>query len=338
MKTYLMALALVIGFSPLAASGAIITNGNVSLGVDTLGQLNVRGGTADVVGTRTVGVRWIDGTGNQYESTSHGCLCEGWGLAVNGTSGYANNASGTGGLTALSFTSTATTATSVVQITGTDVQVTHDFALAAETDDLYRVRVTVANTGATAATGLVYRRVMDWDTSPTPFSEYVTIQGTGTTSLLIGSSNDGFASANPLSGALTNISPGCGVLVDFSACGTADHGAGFDFGLADIAAGESYSFDIFYGGAANKTAALAALGAVGAELYSMGWSGLDPDQNGFGTGREITPTFLFAFKGVGGTIIVPPPGPNPVPLPAAGWLLLAGLGALAAKRRRCKLA
>ncbi|MFN3846312.1 MAG: VPLPA-CTERM sorting domain-containing protein, partial [Paracoccaceae bacterium] len=96
---------------------------------------------------------------------------------------------------------------------------------------------------------------------------------------------------------------------------------------------------IFYGGAANKTAALAALGAVGAELYSMGWSYLDANQNGFGdTGREITPTFIFAFKGVGGTVIVPPTGVPPVPLPAAGWMLLAGLGALAASRRRRKAA
>ncbi|MFN7225300.1 MAG: VPLPA-CTERM sorting domain-containing protein, partial [Paracoccaceae bacterium] len=149
----------------------------------------------------------------------------------------------------------------------------------------------------------------------------------------------GFASSNPLSGALGQTSGFCGVLVDFIACGPADHGAGFDFGLADIAAGESYSFDIFYGGAANKTAALAALGAVGAELYSMGWSSSDgTDQDGLSAAGAITPTFIFAFKGVGGTIIVPPPNPNPVPLPAAGWMLLAGLGALAASRRRRKAA
>lgn len=337
MKNYALALALAIGLSPAVATAAIITDGNVSLGVDTLGQLNVPGGVADVVGQTAVGVRWIDPSGTEYESTSHGCLCEGWGLAVGGASGYANNAIGSGGMLGVSFVSDATTATSVVQIIGTDVQVTHSFSLAAETNDLYRVRVTVANTGTTDATGLIYRRVMDWDASPSPFSEYVTIQGTGTTSLLIGSSNDGFANSDPLSGALASIVGGCGVLTDFTACGPADHGAGFDFGLADLAGGESYSFDIFYGGAANKAAALTALGAVGAELYSMGWSYLDPDQNGRGDTGAVTPTFIFAFKGVGGTVIVPP-NPNPVPLPAAGWMLLAGMGALAASRRRRKAA
>ncbi len=338
MKNYALALALAIGLSPAVATAAIITDGNVSLGVDTLGQLNVGGGVADVVGQTAVGVRWIDPSGTQYESTSHGCLCEGWGLAVGGSSGYANNSVGTAGLTSVSFVNDATTATSVVQITGTAVQVTHSFSLAAETNDLYRVRVTVANTGTTDATGLIYRRVMDWDASPTPFDEYVTIQGTGTTSLLIGSSNDGFASSNPLSGALGTIAVGCaGVLTDFTACGPADHGAGFDFGLADLAGGESYSFDIFYGGAANKAAALTALGAVGAELYSMGWSSLDPDQNGRSDAGAVTPTFIFAFKGVGGTVIVPP-NPPAVPLPAAGWMLLAGMGALAASRRRRKAA
>lgn len=35
-----------------------------------------------------------------------------------------------------------------------------------------------------------------------------------------------------------------------------------------------------------------------------------------------------------GPIVTPPPNPNVIPLPAAGWMLLAGLGGLAAMRRR----
>lgn len=319
-----------------SVSAAIVTDGNVSLGVDTYGQLNVGGGTADVVGQTIVGVRWIDPSGTQYESTSHGCLCEGWGLSVDGTNAYSNNAYGTTNMTVESpMVSSATAATTVTRITGTDVTVTHDFALSSATDDLFEVTVTVTNTGAGTASGLTYRRAMDWDTSPTPFNEYVTIGGTATTTLLSYSSDDGFASSmtDPASDLAS-----CGTTVDFTACGPSDHGSVFDFALADLGAGESYTFTIFYGGAANKAAADAALGAVGAELYSYGWSGTDKDQDGFNDSTgAATPTFIFAFKGVGGTVVIPP-NPSAVPLPAAGWLMIAGLGGLAAMGRKRKAA
>ena len=55
-------------------------------------------------------------------------------------------------------------------------------------------------------------------------------------------------------------------------------------------------------------------------LAGRGWVQSDPGAN----------DFLFT-----GTLI-PPPGndPDPVPLPAAGWMLIAGLGGLVAMRRR----
>lgn len=321
-------------FATSVSAASIISDGNVSLGVDTLGNLNISGGTADVAGETDVGARWIDSSGVQYESTSHGCACEGWGLAVDGATGFANNSTGTSGLTSVSFTSTATTATSVVQITGTDVFVTHSFALSSATNDLYEVSVSIENRGPINISSMEYRRNMDWDTSPTPFDEYVTIGGTSTTTLLQSSSADGFASSNPLS-SYNNLTS-CGDTVDFTACGADDHGALFDFNLGGLAAGETYDFKIFYGGAANKTAADAALGAVGAELYSYAWSGSDANQDGVSdTDGALTPTFIFAFAGVGGTVVVPP-DVSPVPLPAGAWLLLGGLGALAGLRRRRK--
>lgn len=306
-----------------ASAAAVIADGNVRLGVLDLGNLNYAG----------VGVQYVDpNTGTSYESTSYGCACEGWGLAVDGTPGFANASTGTAGLTLVSFTSTAESAVSVVTINGTDVRVTHDYHLSAS-EDLMEVTVTIENTGTTAIADLEYRRVMDWDTAPTPFNEYVSIGGTTSTTLLLGSSDQGFSSANPL----TDFSGAtyCPANVDFTACGPKDHGSVFDFGLGGLGAGETYSFSIYYGGSAGLTAANTALGTVGAELYSYGWSGSDADQDGVVDGSTgVAPTFIFAFSGVGGTAVVPNPTASEVPLPAGGVLLLTGLAGFGLLRRR----
>ena len=52
--------------------------------------------------------------------------------------------------------------------------------------------------------------------------------------------------------------------------GPADHGALFDFNFGSVAPGAQVKFTIFYGAAANQQAAMTALGAVGAEAYSLG--------------------------------------------------------------------
>ena len=86
--------------------------------------------------------------------------------------------------------------------------------------------------------------------------------------------------------------------------------------------------------AATEAEALAALGRVKAELYSLGQSSLDPAGTGSGPGGRPTATFIFGFTGVGGDVIVPDPDPAPVPVPASALLLLGGLGSLALARRR----
>lgn len=313
-----------------ANAGAIITDGNVSLGVNDLGQLNVAGGVADVNGETSVGVRWLD-AGIQYESTAQGCLCEGWGVAIadTATSGYANEASGTAGLTSVSFSSTATTATSVVNMND-DLTITHDFALSVS-DNLYRVTVTIENTSGVDIADLLYRRTMDWDTAPTPFDEFVTIGGTALASAVTAANDNGFCSSDPLA-LCTEMTAGS--TGDFIASGPADHGANFDFNFGALAAGESYTFDIFFGGAANKTDAFAALGAVGAEAYSLGWSGLDADQNGFEdvVDGRITPTYIFGFAGVGGVALPP----TDVPEPASIFMFGLALMGLASRRKLFK--
>ncbi|QIE43966.1 VPLPA-CTERM sorting domain-containing protein [Meridianimarinicoccus aquatilis] len=313
---------------------AIIDNGTVQLGVDELGQLNVSGGTASPVsGTTAVGLRHMP-TG--YESTSHGCECEGWGVGIGETevAGYANNAIGTANLTGLSFTSTASTATSTVKLTSGELEVTHSFAPSASTSNLYEVNVAITNTSGVDIADLRYTRTFDWDIEPNAFSEVVTISGTGTTASLLKATNNGFDSSNPFasrstrSGYVENTD-----VVDF---GPADHGANFDFGFGALAAGETFEFSMFYGAAATEASALDALGEVGAELFSLGQPSSDP--LGTGTNGSVdTATFVFGFANVGGTVIIPDPTPQ-VPLPASVLFLTGGIAALGAMRRMKKAA
>lgn len=325
----LAAAAALLGMAGASQAAMIISDGNVKLGVNDLGHLNVAGGTADVVGETGVGLRYIS-EGVEYESTYHGCECEGWGVSANGASGYANVSVGTAGLSLVSFNSTASTATSVTTMSGL-VQVTHDFALAAETDNLFQVTVTIENISGVDIAELLYRRNFDWDTSPSPFNEFVTIGGTAGASAVLAANDNGFCSSNPLSSCSSIL----GNTGDFTAGGPGDIGANFDFNFGTLLANESYTFNIYYGGADNRNAALSALASVGAEVYSFGWSGLDVDQDGFADASgAITPTYIFGFSGVGGTVIVDPNDPIAVNAPASLLLFASGFLALFARRKR----
>jgi hypothetical protein len=167
------------------------------------------------------------------------------------------------------------------------------------------VNVTIENLSGAPIATVQYRRVMDWDVEPTPFNEFVTIDR-GTASALTYTSDDGFASSNPLSGPSSIM--GEGNMVDV---GPADHGALFDFTFGPLGIGGELSFIIFYGGAATEAEAQAALAAVGAEAYSFGQTSDDPAGG--------TPnTFIFAFGKVGGSAIFEPPAVPATPtVPAA---------------------
>lgn len=281
---------------PAPPCGAVISNGTVQLGVNCVGDLNVDG-PASSGGTPVVGLRYVP-TNN--DSTSPGCACEGWGVAdaTTGVSGYANESSGrSDNLTVVSFTSDADSATSVVDV-GSTFRITHDYQPSTKSPNLYTVSVTITNTSA-AVTHTRYRRVMDWDVEPTPFEEVVTLQR-GSAAELVFTSNDGFATADPLAGPSD-----LGLTGSFTDQGPDDHGALFDFDFGSLAPGGSKTFSTYYGAAATEAGAVAALGAVGAESYSFGQPST-PDGPTVGTPN----TFMFAFSSVGGASLFAPDAVN----------------------------
>ena len=287
-----------------------ITNGTILLAVNPTGELNTGDATGSVAGPGDAGLEYVP-TGN--DSTSPGCLCEGWGVADPGSGVWGGadlDTEGEGGtnLVLESFEYTGSTATSVVLVVDeTDApvfRVTHEYVPSTATPNLYQVNVTIENVSGVAIATVQYRRVMDWDIEPTAFDEFVTIDG-GSPSALFYSSDDGFASPNPLSGPSAILFEGNAV-----DSGPDDHGALFDFAFGPLGIDGKISFVIFYGAAATEAEAQAALAAVGAEAYSFGQTSTDPAGG--------TPnTFIFAFGKVGGTPIFPPGGPVVVPPPAA---------------------
>ena len=332
LRAAVVALAVFVGTATSASAQAVITNGTgVALGVNAEGHLNVDpgGSTANpggitVANSSRVGVAFEDdyGAGLQFrDATSPGCFCEGWGVAADGVAGYANVSTDGGAvnLTVASFASTASTAISTVSLTSlAGLTVTHEYKPSAS-PSLYEAVVTITNGTGAAIDEVLYRRVMDWDVPTTEFAEYVTIQG----SLLgdnIETCNNGFWTANPTSACSPIGEPLNSNFVD---SGPADHGALFTFQFDPLAVGESRTFSIFYGAAANEAAALAALGAVGAEgIYSFG----QPSSGANGSPGDRT--FIFGFGGVG----APPIGGAPEP--ATLFLLGSGLATVIARRYR----
>lgn len=311
-----------------AQAGTIIYNtgvagtASVALGVNDDGSLNTTDGNI-VVNSGATGLAYNFGTPGWRDATSPGCLCEGWGVAVPGHAGGASvdNNGGAFNLAVapISGVSGSTVTTMATLASMPSISITHAYSPADNAPGaLFKVNVTITNTGDVGVADVRYVRAMDWDVPLTEFNEYVTIKGTGTTTLLEQSNDNGFCSVNPLDPCAA-ILPGT-TNQDFTDAGPADHGAYFKFNFGELASGESYTFTIFYGATGTERDALAAIAAEGIELYSLGQS----------NGGEVSgspATFIFGFKGVGGV-------PQGVPEP--GSLLLAGaaLAALGGLRRR----
>lgn len=284
-------------------NSAVISNGTVKLGVRDEGHLNIVGAGIASRGpdsTTDVGLRLVFADGTESEATAPGCLCEGWGVSANGVAGWAtvdNDALSVPGTVSFeSFDATASSAVSVVTVGGL-VRVTHDYHPSANTPFLYEVTVSVENISDQPVTSLKYRRVMDWDISPTTFSELVTIDS-GTAIDLAFVTTNGFDTPNPEAPA--NLA---GFLLgDQLDAGPADHGALFHFEFADISdatpllPGATREFNTFYGAAFNEDDAILALAAVSAEAFSFG----QPSSSAL---EGVPNTFIFAFGGIGGGAI-----------------------------------
>ena len=270
---------------------AVITNGNVKLGVFGKGNLGGSGVGIDLAGNG--------------DAIMPGCLCEGWGVAGNGIAGGASASNDSPeNLKLTAFSSNPSAATSRVTLSSLpSLQVTQAYLPALEAPTaLFENRVTITNKGSETISDIRYTRAMDWDVPPNPFNEYVTIGGREGATNVLYSSNNGFSTVNPLEPKTYTsyyqrtadgnyVEKGAETVnTDFVDNGSGDHGSVFDLGFGDLASGRSKTFSIYYGATTSEATALGALANVQAEMYSLGQSSPSGSPG----------TFIFGFKGVGG--------------------------------------
>ena len=348
-----------------AQVGAVIFNNadpslaSVALGVNDAGHLNFSDPLGfGPVNARTTGLSYRFPDGTWRDATASGCLCEGWGVAVtdplgNRVAGFVNQAAGNGGLTGGVFGSTTTTASSLIQLADYPVDIKHFYGVSS-VPNVFQGNITITNSGTETVTDVVYRRVMDWDVAPTEFNEYVSHFGVESNLESAGgkvrfASNNGFASSDPGWYPGEILLSDSSINVDFFQKGSADQGSVFDFAFGDLAPGESRTFNIFYGAAANLADAQATIEKLKPDVWSFGQSTnssyIPPEEpvapeepvdlsiglpavekfapdlwwKWKNTPADDLPTFLFAFGGVGGVEPGTTPGEPVLPfVPAPG--------------------
>lgn len=267
---------------PAGATSVVLESGNLRLGVNDTGNLVAR--------NSRVGLQYMP-TGN--DALNPGCPCEGWGLLdeASGAHGSIGESSGrTGNLRLHSFQVDGNrSAVSVVDVGGV-MRVRQKVRPALGSPDLFELAIEVTNMSTTPQLPL-YRRTMDWDIGPTVFNEYVTIAGAvggtrGDEPKVVYTSDDGFASPDPVDGRSFIISEGT-----FTDSGPEDHGALIDIALPKLQPGATSTFSIYYGAAGNEHDITQALLAAGSAVYSTA----SPSSPG-GLEDGTPNTFGFGFR------------------------------------------
>lgn len=282
-----------------AAQATTITNGDLSMGLFDNGGLG-----KDGVGLALAGAG---------DAITPGCLCEGWGVAANGTGNKYVYGGGSTGFTSATLSDvTASSAKSVVT-TNDGLTITHTYTpVAGET--LFKIDVVIKNDSGAARTDVRYARTLDWDVTPGYFGDNYTsvyVPGVAPEGKVLHTSTNPFAVPDPMvqraQDANTNVSGAVG-----------DLGSYFIFSFGDLADGDELSFTTFIGAYTTESALLAAFAAAGVEAYS------------FTSGSRHVNAFGYGFAGLD----LPPIGE--VPEPAALALFGLGVLGLGATRRRRK--
>lgn len=306
LKSCITASLVLAAFSAHAAP-VVLNTGLVSMGLTDYGRLGA------------LGVGFSGPTG---DAILPGCLCEGWGAAANGSTGYTYGDSGdagiVSGLTTATVTSGAGLSANNTTLLSNGLQVAHQYASAAG-GKLFKVSISMTNTTGATLNDVRYARTLDWDVTPGFYDlNYTTVYGgtpAGPGGKVLHTSTNPFARPDPMvlrsQEANTNVTDSAG-----------DKGSYFVFTFGNLAAGDSVSFDTYIGADSSVSGLLTALASVGVEAYSY-TTGNERATDG----HPFAPAYGYGFVGLD----LPPIN---LPEPSSFALLGLGLAGLLAARRR----
>jgi hypothetical protein len=312
-RTAPRALVLLVGLSlglPGTVEAGFITSpgGTFKVGIDSLGNLFDPALAAGFV-------RLADG----YDPLGLGAPREAWGVSAGGVSGFADPQTpvpfGVSNIVANGAPTfgaqTAAVSTFLNAGAGNLLRIDQGYSFAA--DNVLRISHTLTNVSGSPQ-AVSFRRLVDWDIEPTPFSEVVTAAGL-TAPVVSASSNLGGTneSPDPLAPFTSSTGPAGGTF------GPNNLGAALTIDLGTLAPGQATAIDLFHG--------LSQLGQTEADLLAQ----LQALGAGFAlTGASSDPL------GSNAAALTLVPQPAAVPEPSTFALAGVGLAALFlyARRRR----